>query len=173
MKISEKTFRVLKDTTVNSGIYTGSYSKGDLIPDPNCEENGGVLSGGRCRFLYGNRFNVVNDETHNKLYFSATSETTEVFLNSSLILSRVEVNDNPQSPSYPALPFLGRPIQPSQAGNPFGVSVLWFGRPLGSEFPSPLSPKDIFQYHWSNQIIFNLNELKVKKFIRDKKHCID
>ena len=36
-----KTFRVLQDTTVNSGIYTGSYSKGDLIPDPNCEENGG------------------------------------------------------------------------------------------------------------------------------------
>ncbi len=153
-----KTFRLLQDTTVNSGIYTGSYSKGDLIPDPNCEDNGGVLSGGRCRFLYGNRFNVVNDETHNKLYFSATSETTEVFLNSSLILSRVEVNDNPQSPSYPALPFLGRPIQASQAGNPFGVPVLWFGRPLGSEFPSPLSPKDIFQYHWSNQIIFNLND---------------
>ena len=122
-----KTFRVLQDTTVNSGIYTGSYSKGDLIPDPNCEENGGVLSGGRCRFLYGNRFNVVNDETHNKLYFSATSETTEVFLNSSLILSRVEVNDNPQSPSYPALPFLGRPIQASQAGNPFGVPVRGFG----------------------------------------------
>ena len=58
--------------------------------------------------------------------------------------ARVEVLDNPQSPSYPALAYLSpsRAILPGQAGNPFGVPLLWLGRPLGSAFPSPLATRD-------------------------------
>ena len=152
-----KTFKVKEDAFVSSGPYTGNYSKDDLIPDPRCEVNGGILSGGRCRFLYGNRFNIVNDETHNKLYSSVTLESEKFDFNSTLIYSSVDVNDNPQSPSYPALPFLSRPIEADQAGNPFGVQVTWYGRPLGSEFASPHSPKDISQYHLSNEFIFELD----------------
>ena len=72
--------------------------------------------------------------------------------------SKVEVNDNPQSPSYPALPFFSRQIQPNQGGNPFNVPVTWYGRPLGSEFDSPFSPKDIKQYNLSQTINTNINE---------------
>ncbi|GIR07321.1 MAG: hypothetical protein CM15mP17_12770 [Gammaproteobacteria bacterium] len=54
------------------------------------------------------------------------------------------MNDNPQSPSYPALSYLSpsKAILPGQAGNPFGVPVLWLGRPLGSAFPSPNAPRE-------------------------------
>ena len=63
------------------------------------------------------------------------------------ISSNVDVNDNPQSPSYPALPFLRRKIQPNEGGSPFNVPVTWYGRPLGSEYASPFSPKDIKQFN--------------------------
>ena len=55
------------------------------------------------------------------------------------------VNDNPQSPSYPALSYLSPSnlIMPGVAGNPFGVPVMWLGRPLGSSYPSPLAPREI------------------------------
>ena len=51
----------------------------------------------------------------------------------------IDVNDNPQSPSYPALSYLSpaNAIMPGTGGNPFGVPVLWLGRALGSAFPSP------------------------------------
>ena len=68
------------------------------------------------------------------------------------------MNDNPQSPSYPALSFMSRYIDPDHGGSPFNVPVTWFGRPLGSAFPSPYSPKDIKQYHVSNALFFDLNE---------------
>ena len=107
------------------------------MPDPNCAENGGRLSGGFCRFLYGTRFNIVNDEDHQKFYFSLSNNYHEL----TAISSNIKVNDNPQSPSYPALSFLTRSIQPGEAGSPFNVPVRWYGRPLGGLFPSPLSPK--------------------------------
>ena len=55
------------------------------------------------------------------------------------------VNDNPQSPSYPALSYLSPSnlIMPGVAGNPFDVPVMWLGRPLGSSYPSPLAPREI------------------------------
>ena len=81
--------------------------------------------------------------------------------------SAVEVNDNPQSPSYPALPFLSRQIQPNQGGNPFNVPVTWYGRPLGSEFDSPYSPKDIKQYNLSQTINTNICLLYTSPSPRD------
>ena len=65
--------------------------------------------------------------------------------NLTLINSNVTVNDNPQSPSYPALPFLSRSINPGEGGSPFSVPVKWYGRPLGARYPSPFSPKDQYQ----------------------------
>ena len=72
--------------------------------------------------------------------------------------SNINVNDNPQSPSYPALPFLSRMIQPGEGGNPFNVAVKWFGRPLGSEVASPNSPKEIKQYHLSQTMYLTLKD---------------
>ena len=69
-----KTFKVLDDDQVNSGIYAGSYDKNTFVPDPNCEENGGYLDGSRCRFLYGERFNIVNKESHEKIYLNLFKE---------------------------------------------------------------------------------------------------
>ena len=68
----------------------------------------------------------------------------------------IDVNDNPQSPSYPALSYLSKEIFPGQGGSPFNVPVIWYGRPLGSAFPSPNSPKAITQYHFSNTLNFNM-----------------
>ena len=53
-----------------------------------------------------------------------------------------------QSPSYPALPYLSRLIEPGEGSSPFNVPVRWYGRPLGSQYPL-FSPKDISQYHFN------------------------
>ena len=157
-----KSFKISADDTVNSGMYSGSYVANQFIPDPQCEANGGLLDPpsdeSRCRFLYGTRFNIVNDEDHAKAYTNLSFERSNFIYEITFIGSMVEVNDNPQSPSYPALPFLSRKIQPNQGGNPFNVPVTWYGRPLGSEFDSPYSPKDIKQYNLSQTINTNINE---------------
>ena len=137
------TFIVSAEDEINEGLYAGTYFEGQIVPDPNCIENGGRLSGGFCRFLYGTRFNIVNDEDHQKFYFSLSNKNHEL----TAISSNIKVNDNPQSPSYPALSFLNRAIQPGEAGSPFNVPVRWYGRPLAGLYPSPLSPKDITQHH--------------------------
>ena len=54
----------------------------------------------------------------------------------------ISVNDNPQSPSYPALSYLGKPVMPGKAGSPFSAPILWLGRALGSAFPSPNAPRE-------------------------------
>ena len=60
-----KTFKLLGPDEVSSGIYAGSYPKETtFVPDPNCENNGGILDGSFCKFLYGKRFNIVNDEIY-------------------------------------------------------------------------------------------------------------
>ena len=152
------TFRVSAQDTVTSGKYAGDYSAGQWVADPDCETNGGVLAGPFCKFLYGTRFNIVNDENHKKIYLNLNKIGDRFTYNLTAISSHVEVNDNPQSPSYPALSFMSRYIDPGHGGSPFNVPVTWFGRPLGSAFPSPYSPKDIKQYHVSNALHFDLNE---------------
>jgi iron complex outermembrane receptor protein len=153
-----KSFKISADDTVNSGMYSGTYVANQFVPDPQCEANGGVLDGSRCKFLYGTRFNIVNDEDHAKAYANLSFERSNLIYEIAFMGSMVKVNDNPQSPSYPALPFLSRKIQPNQGGNPFNVPVTWYGRPLGSEFDSPYSPKDIKQYNLSQTINTNINE---------------
>ena len=153
-----KSFKTSAADEVASGLYEGQYDANEWVPDPQCENNGGIIDGSFCKFLYGNRFNIVNDENHSKAYANFSYKNDDYIYEATLIGSKVKVNDNPQSPSYPALPFLSRKIQPNQGGSPFNVPVTWYGRPLGSEFSSPFSPKDIEQFNLSQKINTNINE---------------
>ena len=150
-------FKLSADDEVFNGLYQGSYLQNQWVADPNCENNGGILSGSFCKFLYGERFNITNTEEHKKSYFSFVNENPDYKSKTTFIYSDIAVKDNPQSPSYPALSFLSRKIQPGIGGSPFNVPVTWYGRPLGSAYPSPNSPKDISQYHLSQVIDFILN----------------
>jgi iron complex outermembrane receptor protein len=94
-----------------------------------------------------------------------------VDINFTFISSNVKVNDNPQSPSYPALPFLSRSILPGEGGSPFNVPVVWYGRPLGAEYESPSSPKDIDQKHFGVTTYFDLaNETEAEISITKSRH---
>ena len=159
-------FIVSADDEITEGLYAGTYTEGQIVPDPNCAENGGRLSGGFCRFLYGTRFNIVNDEDHQKFYLSLSNKNHEL----TAISSNIKVNDNPQSPSYPALSFLTRSIQPGEAGSPFNVPVRWYGRPLGGLFPSPLSPKNITQSHVNYTYITTLNNYDIEFSVTNSEH---
>jgi len=142
-------FLLFGPSEVSQGPYEGTYSAFENVPDANCIENNGILipqsSGSRCGFLYGPRFNLVNDEDHENLYFSLERKFNNVTLDADLMYASTHVNDNPQSPSYPALSYLSPSnlIMPGVAGNPFDVPVMWLGRPLGSSYPSPLAPREI------------------------------
>ncbi len=167
-----KTFKLLGPDTVESGIYAGDYpNQTTFVPDPNCESNGGILDGSFCRFLYGERFNIVNDESHKKNYINLYSDNNLVDINFTFISSNVKVNDNPQSPSYPALPFLSRSILPGEGGSPFNVPVIWYGRPLGAEYKSPYSPKNIDQKHLGVTAYFELaNQTEAEVSITKSDH---
>ena len=141
--------KITASDTLTSGPYAGSYSTNQTIPDPSCIDNGGVIAGPRCKFLYGERFNIVNDEDHLKGYLHFERPGATIDYSMTFLGATVDVNDNPQSPSYPALSYLSKKILPGQGGSPFNVPVIWYGRPLGSAFPSPRSPKAISQYHFS------------------------
>lgn len=132
-----------------TGAYAGTYGPGETIPDANCEANGGILSGGfvpslggqKCGFLYGPRFNLVNEEERTNVYAAITHDTDSgITVRGEIGFAKNEVLDNPQSPSYPNLSF--PTILPGQAGSPFDGFVRWYGRPLGSEAPSPLAPRN-------------------------------
>ncbi|MCH2478919.1 MAG: TonB-dependent receptor, partial [Gammaproteobacteria bacterium] len=165
------TFKVSEADSVLSGDYAGEYTAGQWVPDPNCEINGGVLAGPFCKFLYGTRFNIVNDEDHKKFYLSFKKDNDNLSYKLTAIVANIDVNDNPQSPSYPALSFMSKKIMPGQGGSPFNVPVTWYGRPLGSAFPSPLSPKDIDQYHVSGVVNLSLNEnIDLELSITQSKH---
>ena len=143
-------FLLFGPDTVESGPYTGTYTPFQNVPDPSCVANKGILipqaSGSRCGFVYGPRFNVVNDEDHESMYGSfktllANGNALEI----DYMSTAIDVNDNPQSPSYPALSYLSpaNAIMPGTGGSPFAVPVLWLGRALGSAFPSPNAPREI------------------------------
>ncbi len=156
-----KTFITTENEEISSGPYQGTFEKGEKIPDPNCENNGGILLGGFCKFAYGERFNIINKERHHKAYFNLNSSIEDSYLISNdfnIIYAKVNVLDNPQSPSYPALPFLTRNIFPGEGGSPFKNEIKWRGRPLGSNYPSPFSTKDIYQYHMTDSMKFSFSD---------------
>ena len=83
-----KTFITTEKEEILSGPYQGTYVKGEKIPDPNCESNGGILLGGFCKFAYGERFNIINKERHHKAYFNLNTSIEDSYLISNdLILS--------------------------------------------------------------------------------------
>ena len=136
------------NNTVASGPYAGTYGNFESIPDSNCVATKGILvpaapSGTRCFFYYGDRFNLVNDEDHTSMYSSVkTTLANGVNFELDIMQTDISVNDNPQSPSYPALSYLGKPVMPGKAGSPFSAPILWLGRALGSAFPSPNAPRE-------------------------------
>jgi len=140
------TFLPVAPVTVPDGPYAGSYSPFENVPLAGCTDTaGGVLipqpSGQRCGFHYGPRFNLVNTEHRRQLYTNLTHEFDngmELFAEAGWANNNVE--DNPQSPSYPYLSF--PVILPNHPGNPFGAPVVWLGRPLGAGFPSPNAPRE-------------------------------
>ncbi len=141
-------FLALAADTVTSGPYAGTYAAMENIPDPNCVANQGILipmtSGQRCGFRYGDRFNIVNEENHAQIYGSVISTLDNgITVSFDYLKAETKVWDNPQSPSYPALSYLGTPIAVGTGGSPFNVPVIWIGRPLGATFPSPLAPRDV------------------------------
>jgi len=173
-----RTFILTAPDTVVGGDYAGSYAPGENVPDPNCAANGGLTipqaSGSRCGFAYGPRFNIVNEEERNQLYGNITYDFSErLSLIAELGYTHHEVVDNPQSPSYPNLAF--PLIQPGEAGSPFNVPVVWLGRPLGSDFPSPNAPREndtlravlglegtINDYwSWSGSLAYSENEREI------------
>ncbi|MEK9650517.1 MAG: TonB-dependent receptor [Gammaproteobacteria bacterium] len=164
------TFKLLDDADVNSGPYAGSYKAGEWVKDINCLDNGGLIQGPFCKFQYGNRFNIVNDEEHVKAYLNFEKDFETITYDLTAMISQVDVNDNPQSPSYPALSFLSKEVGINEGGNPFGVPIIWYGRPLGSAFPSPNSPKDIFQYHIAETISFILGEYQIESSVAFSGH---
>ncbi|MEH6515252.1 MAG: TonB-dependent receptor [Halioglobus sp.] len=98
-------------------------------------------SGSRCGFAYGPRFNLVNEEERDQLYGSVSHDFGDTLsLIAELGWTKHKVVDNPQSPSYPNLSFPR--ILPGQAGSVFNEPVVWLGRPLGSDFGSPDSPRE-------------------------------
>ena len=156
-----RSFLSLAPGNVGTGAYAGTYNLLETIPDANCEANGGVPGSGfvpagafdavygglptgggaKCGFLYGPRFNLVNDEERTNLYASMKRDMSNgVSMKAELGFVKNEVFDNPQSPSYPNLAF--PTILPGQAGSPFSGPVRWYGRPLGSEAPSPIAPRN-------------------------------
>jgi iron complex outermembrane recepter protein len=140
-----RTFLPVAGDTIADGDWAGTYTAYQNVPDPNCAANAGVLipqaSGSRCGFFYGPRFNLVNEEKRDQLYGILTHDFSDSLeLTAELGWTKHEVLDNPQSPTYPNLAF--PVIMPGQAGSPFNVPVVWLGRPLGSEFPSPDAPRE-------------------------------
>jgi iron complex outermembrane receptor protein len=66
-----RSFKVHDDDVVINGPWAGEYTKGEKIPDPNCLNNGGVLTNSTtCGFKYGERFNIVNSENHKKVFLN-------------------------------------------------------------------------------------------------------
>ena len=93
-------FLLFGPSTVDSGPYAGTYSAFQNVPDPNCIANKGILvpqaSGSRCGFVFGPRFNIVNDEEHNQLYASLkTVLTSGIDAELDYLKAETDVFDNP------------------------------------------------------------------------------
>lgn len=139
-------FLLLGNSEVADGPYAGSYGAFENVPDPTClDDSLGLIVpqayGSRCGFNYGPIYNLVNTETQAQLYSNISHDFdngNELYID--LSWSSNEVKDNPQSPSYPDLtfPYIG----PDSAGNPFGVGLVWLGRPLGADHDPALAPRE-------------------------------
>ena len=94
-----KTFRIAEADTVSGGLCSGTCAAGQFVPDQIDESELAVFRRKLHEFLYGNRFNVVNSEDHQKIYALISRQLGNLYFQSTIIESSIDVNDNPQSPS--------------------------------------------------------------------------
>jgi outer membrane receptor protein involved in Fe transport len=122
----------------NPGTFVGdSIGK---VADPNCEEHGGYLIGGSCRFDYGPQVTFVPDEQRIQGFARATwdwDETTEVW--SEIGYARNKITRE-VSPSFPVLN--APTVSADHPENTFGEDVLFIGRPYGNGAPTELNHYD-------------------------------
>ena len=87
------TFKVAEADTILSGDYA----------DLTLQETGLLIKLPRewwgdsrpfCKFLYGTRFNIVNDEDHEKFYISYKKDLGNLSFGIKYIDSSIDVNDN-------------------------------------------------------------------------------
>ena len=113
---------------------------GTTVPDPNCEANGGFLSGTFCRFDFGPQVTAVPEESRLQGFARATwdwSETTNAWAEIGFARNNIS---REVSPSFPVL---NTPTIPaSNPGNPFGVEVDFFSRPFGAGQPTEINLYD-------------------------------
>lgn len=122
----------------NPGTF--ALPDGSVVPDPNCEANGGFLGGNFCRFDFGPQVTAVPDESRVQGFARATwdwSETTNAWGEISFARNNIS---REVSPSFPVL---NTPTIPANnPGNPFGVEVDFFGRPFGAGQPTEINLYD-------------------------------
>jgi iron complex outermembrane receptor protein len=132
--------------TVDDGAYAGTYAPGQRFALDGCaDQTGGSVvvspTGPMCFFQYGTRFNLVAAEERTQLYSNMTHEMANgIEMMAELGYSMNKVTENPQSPSYPDLSF---PLIPeNHPSNPLGVPLVWLGRPLAFDAPSPNAERE-------------------------------
>ena len=132
--------------TVDDGAYAGTYGPGQRFALDGCaDQTGGSVvvspTGPMCFFQYGTRFNLVAAEERTQLYSNMTHEMANgIEMMAELGYSMNKVTENPQSPSYPDLSF---PLIPeNHPSNPLGVPLVWLGRPLAFDAPSPNAERE-------------------------------
>jgi len=146
---------------VESGPYAGTYAPFENVPDPTClQDELGILlpqdNGTRCGFNFGPLYNLVNTENRTQLYSNISHDFADgTELSVDMSWSRNEVEDNPQSPSYPDLSFPF--ISSAHPGNPFGTHVIWLGRPLGADREPALAPRENDTFRLSAELVGSFN----------------
>jgi len=136
----------LPSVTVDSGGYAGTYGPGQRFAVDGCaDSDGGSIvptpAGPMCFFQYGTRFNLVAAEERSQFYANMTHDMSNgVEMMAELGYATNKVTENPQSPSYPDLTF--PLISGDHPSNPLGVPLVWLGRPLAFDYPSPNAPRE-------------------------------
>jgi len=130
----------------------GTFILGDgtVLPDPNCEANGGILSGNTCRFDFGPQVTTVPEESRLQGFARATwdwSEATQAWAEIGFARNNIS---REVSPSFPVL---NTPTVPANnPGNPFGELVNFQGRPFGEGQPEEINLYD----HTTTRFAFGL-----------------
>jgi len=107
---------------------------GSVVADPNCEANGGILSGNFCRFDFGPQVTAVPEEKRLQLFSRVSwdvSDSTKLWAEAGFTRNDIE---REVSPSFPVLN--APTILASHPDNPFGQDVEMLGRPYGVGKPT-------------------------------------
>ena len=134
----------------NPGTFI--FEDGTVLPDPNCEANGGILSGTgtSCLFDFGPQVTTVPEESRLQGFGRVTwdwSETLQAWAEVGFARNNIS---REVSPSFPVL---NTPTVPANnPGNPFGELVNFQGRPFGVGQPEEVN----FTDHLTTRVAFGL-----------------